>query len=330
MINTYLKFFNNKLVKGNKYINVLEKKSKILIKVKSCGICGSDINILKNGSKRVSNGTIMGHEIAGIIMKFKNNKFVNTNKNVLLGADIPNKKNLDYALGHELDGGFQKYLEISKKNFRNIPHFITSKKINFDYASLCEPLACCLNGFNKINFRKNKTVIIFGAGPIGQLIALICLYNKASKICIVDSNNDKLKIGIKNKKVNKINLKKFKQIKENLSFDYGFVACSSGKAQNEILGVMKENSTVNYFAGIKSKKKVNLVPINTNLIHYKKINIVGSHGSTAENINEAAKLIINKKINFNDIITKSYNINKYKEAFNNLKKGKALKVIIRP
>ena len=272
----------------------------------------------------------MGHEIAGVIMKYKKNKLVDTKKKILLGADIPNKENKDFALGHELDGGFQKYLEISLKNFKNIPHFITSKKINFDYASLCEPLACCLNGFNKVNFKKKKNVIIFGAGPIGQIIALICLYNNATKIYIVDSNKSKLRIGIKNKKVKKISSLKFKKIKKNLSFDYGFVACSSGKAQNEILSVMKENSTVNYFAGIKSKKKINLVPINTNLIHYKKINIVGSHGSTAKDINQAAKLIINKKINFSDIISQSYYIKNYKQAFNNLRKGNALKVIIKP
>ena len=102
------------------------------------------------------------------------------------------------------------------------------------------------------------------------------------------------------------------------------------KLKNEILSVMKENSTVNYFAGIKSKKKINLVPINTNLIHYKKINIVGSHGSTAKDINQAAKLIINKKINFSDIISQSYYIKNYKQAFNNLRKGNALKVIIKP
>ena len=34
----------------------------------------------------------MGHEIAGVIMKYKN-KLVHTNKKVLLGADIPNKEN---------------------------------------------------------------------------------------------------------------------------------------------------------------------------------------------------------------------------------------------
>ena len=76
---------------------------------------------------------------------------------------------------------------------------------------MCEPLACCLNGFNKINFKKGKTVIIFGAGPIGQIIALICLYNKASKIYIVDSNKNKLRIGVKNKKIEKISSLKFKK-----------------------------------------------------------------------------------------------------------------------
>ena len=114
---------------GLKKIILSKDRSKIIINVKSCGICGSDINILKNGSKRVKNGTIMGHEIAGVIMKYKKNKLVDTKKKILLGADIPNKENKDFALGHELDGGFQKYLEISFKNFKTSFILLHQKKL---------------------------------------------------------------------------------------------------------------------------------------------------------------------------------------------------------
>ena len=66
MINTKLIYKNKKLnLSKEKKIN---KKSEILIEVKSCGICGSDLKILDFGSSRVKSGTVLGHEISGKII----------------------------------------------------------------------------------------------------------------------------------------------------------------------------------------------------------------------------------------------------------------------
>lgn len=326
MINYSLKLSNKELVLDKSKIKF--SKNDLIIKIKSCGICGSDINILKNGSFRVKNGTVMGHEISGEIISQNSHS---RKKYIFLGADIPNKQKLDYALGHEIDGGFQKYLVLNNKLFKKIPHFITTKKINFKIASLCEPIACCLNGFKNLNFKKNRSVIIFGAGPIGQLLALICVYKKAKEVFLFDENKKKIELGPQNKIIHKFHTKHLSKIlKSEKKFDYGFVACSSMKAQNEILNHMKKNSAVNFFAGIKYKGKSKLTPINTNLIHYNQIKIVGSHGSTRSDIIESAKIIIEDKINLKGIITKSYNIKEFKNAFRDLKNGKVLKAVITP
>ena len=325
MINFSLNFKNKKLILKKNLIN--PTKSDLIIRVKSCGICGSDLNILKNGSHRVSNGRIMGHEISGEILDQNNKK--SKKKNIFLGADIPNKEKKDYAFGHEIDGGFQKYLILKKKFLKKVPHYITTKKIDYKIASLCEPIACCINGFKDMNFKQNKSVIIFGAGPIGQLIAQICIFKKAKEVFLIDQNINRLYLGTKNKKIKKLQNKEFIKIyKGNKKFDYGFVACSSADAQNEILQYMKKKSTVNYFAGIKNNSR--LVPIDTNLIHYNEIKVVGSHGSSKADIIKSAKLIINKKLNLKGIITRSYSINYFKRAFKDLKKGICLKAVITP
>ena len=45
------------------------KSNEVLVKVISCGICGSDLKILKHGNPRLVQGRIMGHEIAGEIIQ---------------------------------------------------------------------------------------------------------------------------------------------------------------------------------------------------------------------------------------------------------------------
>ena len=63
-----LNFFEKKgLVVEEKVITTIGE-NEMLVKVQSCGICGSDIKILKHGNSRVSSGRTMGHEISGDIV----------------------------------------------------------------------------------------------------------------------------------------------------------------------------------------------------------------------------------------------------------------------
>jgi L-iditol 2-dehydrogenase len=80
----------------------------------------------------------------------------------------------------------------------------------------------------------------------------------------------------------------------------------------------------------KKNKKDPFVKINTNLIHYKQLKIVGSHGSQKKHVVKAAKLIINGKIVLNDIITHIYSLKKIKQAFNIMKTSRCIKIIIKP
>ena len=75
------------------YIN----KNETLIKIHSCGICGSDLKIIKNGSSRVKKNTILGHEISGEIVSAKSNEYFKKGQKIILGADIPNKLNKNFT-----------------------------------------------------------------------------------------------------------------------------------------------------------------------------------------------------------------------------------------
>ena len=312
------------------------KKNETVVKIHSCGICGSDLKILKNGSNRVKKNTVLGHEMSGEILSTTSKKYFKKGQKIILGADIPNKFNKDLAFGHEIDGGFQKYLKINSNLLRNAPHYITNTKINHNNTCLTEPLACCLNGFEKINFKPKKNVIIFGAGSIGNLIAKLCIYYKSKKIILVDTNNFKLSKSVNNKKIFKFNLNNYKKkifsvLKKEESVDYCFVACNSAEAQNEAINIVSKNGSINFFSGLTKKKGKNRnVKINTNLIHYKQLKIVGSHGSEKKHIIKAAKLIIEKKILLNDLVTHVFSLKKIKRAFDVMKTGKSIKIIIKP
>jgi L-iditol 2-dehydrogenase len=332
--NNSLHFLKPKKIYLRKSIIDLQK-NEILINVKSCGMCGTDLKIFKKGSHRVKKNRIIGHEISGQIIKVPNNQsYFKKNSNIILGADIENLENKNFALGHEVDGGFQKYMKIDANLLKKVPHYLTNKKINYDQASMTEPLACCINGLEKIGYKPNSVVVIFGAGTIGQLIAKLCIHSKSQKVYLIDSNNFKLKNGIKDKKIIKLKYSNFKKILTKNILDkikYTFVACSSAQAQKEAVKLAPEDSSVNFFAGLPKKKGQDiLTPINTNAIHYKQLKIVGSHGSKLRHIQKAAKLITENKLKIKNLITNTYKISDYRLAFIKLMGGKSLKIIIKP
>ena len=152
---------------------------------------------------------------------------------------------------------------------------------------------------------------------------------------MVDKDKFKLTNGIKGRNVIKLNLKTYKKkikifLKDN-SIDYVFVACSSAKAQEEAVNIASNGSSINFFAGLAKKNMVDpMIKINTNMIHYKQLKVVGSHGSERRHVIKAAKLLINKKINVDSLITHRISINKYNLAFKTMNKNKYIKIILKP
>ena len=342
-------FFNNELKKCN--INYPKKieDNEILFKIKYCGVCGSDINMINNGSKRIKNGSILGHEIvAKIVEKGINVKKQNINDTYAIGADILNNcKNYNKngincyycrqgmgnlclnprALGHEINGGFSDYLLISKEVFENTPNNKINSNIKVSpIIALCEPLACCINSFDKVNDLNKKSVMIYGFGPMGYLLGKYALYLGYTNIIYIEINKSRISSF---KKLNESKMEIYKTIKEvplhKFTIQQIFIACKSLEAIKQSLELNLKNFQINFFSGLKSNKTLKLT---ADLIHYNQITISGSHGSTISNFKKAYKLINNNKIKINTKFYKIINMKNFIINLSSIKKGKYLKVIL--
>jgi L-iditol 2-dehydrogenase len=340
----HLKFINKK-------INFPIPKENILIKVKSVSICGSDLRILKNGSKRVKSGRTIGHELSGTVYQIGPDvKTFKVGDTVSLGADFPCEKCYycendqsnncihNSAIGHEKEGGFAKFILLDKDFLSAGPiKKFDNRKISFDEACLAEPLACCLNGFSKVGNVSNKNVLIFGAGSIGNLLCMLALYYKANKVFLADIDQKKLDISkqIHGKNVIMINIKK-KNLKktilnktDKLGCQTIFTACSNISAIKDSFEILSKNSCLNIFGGLpkNQKMKLNLLP---NFFHYNEVTITGSHGSTPKQHINAINLIEKKKIKVKKIISKKFEFKDSLKAFEYAKNSNTIKVVINP
>ncbi|MBB5686769.1 zinc-dependent alcohol dehydrogenase [Sphingobium boeckii] len=137
----------------------------VVIRMKSVGICGSDLTYIKHGGiNRAPDGvTALGHEGAGEVM------FVGSEVDgVSIGQPvIVNPMNTPSYVGSGgPEGAFTEELLVrgAKINDSLLP---IPEGISYDVAAMCEPLAVALHGVNRAEAKAGDRIVIFGCGPIG-------------------------------------------------------------------------------------------------------------------------------------------------------------------
>lgn len=322
-------------------------KEEILVRVKSCAICGSDIRIYHQGNPRVKPPQIIGHEIAGEVVEVGEKiESFKAGDRVAIGADVPcgvckfcrnglgNNCLINYAIGYQFSGGFAEYILLNETTVKYGPLHKIPDNLSFDEASLAEPLACCLNGYELANLKVGDSVVIIGAGPIGLMLVELAKSMGASKIILSQRSKERLKIARKFSADLLISsleenfVERVMQETEGEGTDVVMVACANPSAQEEALKIVGHRGRVNFFGGLPPGSAK--IKINSNLIHYKECFVLGSHGSVPRQHKIALDLLSKGLIKGKDFITHHFGLDEIKEAFKVAEKHQGLKVIISP
>lgn len=179
----------------------------LLMKVHSCGICGSDIpRIFELGTSKQRYPLTIGHEFSGEIIAVGE-----TANPELLGARgavfplIPCRKctscesgnycmcyDYDY-LGSRRDGGFSEYCVIPSDW-----HLIQAEneKTSYDALAMVEPATVAQHAVRAGRVTAGQNVVIFGAGPIGIMAARWCRIFGAAKVLVLDVIDEKVKFAM--------------------------------------------------------------------------------------------------------------------------------------
>lgn len=198
----------------------IPKKGEVLIQVKAAGICGSDIpRAFINGPYHYP--TVLGHEFSGEIVAIGEGveseligrkaavfPLVPCNECVYCDHHLYAQCSNYSYFGSRQDGGFQEYL--------NVPVFnlvLLKDNVKYEEAAMIEPLTVAQHVINKAELKVGDIIVIYGAGPIGLLIARWAKMHGSSKIIIIDIDEEKVnfakKIGFENaingSKINPIN-----------------------------------------------------------------------------------------------------------------------------
>jgi L-iditol 2-dehydrogenase len=163
----------------------------ILIRVHTCGICGTDLKKISTGSH--SAPRIFGHETTGVIVaigegvtQFSIGDRVMVFHHIPCGesdcyycqhkvfAQCPTYKKVGATAGYEPSGGgFAEYVRVmdwivSHGGVVRIPD-----GVSFEQASFIEPVNTCLKGIETLRLVPGETVLVIGQGPIGIILSVL-------------------------------------------------------------------------------------------------------------------------------------------------------------
>ena len=166
-----------------------------LLRVRRVGICGTDLHIYQGHlDHRVPRGGIIGHEtFAEVVEAPAGSPFSEGDRVVVepvqfcghcracrMGATY-----LCYqlkVLGVDLPGGMQEYWAVPADRLLKVPD-----QISDDHAPLIEPLAVATHDVTRAEVKPDDAVVVFGGGPIGTLIGLVCRHRRA-RVKVVEIN----------------------------------------------------------------------------------------------------------------------------------------------
>jgi len=179
----------------------------VLVEVKACGICGSDVHGMDGSSGRRIPPLIMGHEAAGVIAEvgqgvegWAKGERVTFDSTVYCGdchfcrAGKINLCDRRRVLGvaceeFRQEGAFAEYVAVPARILYRIP-----EGVSFEQAAMVEPISVAVHAVNRTPVRLNDTAVVIGAGVIGLLVVQALRAAGCGRIIAVDLSPTRLEL----------------------------------------------------------------------------------------------------------------------------------------
>ena len=334
-------------IKGEKRLEIatikkpVSKNGSVIIRVKACGICGSDLHYFEAGEPLE---LIMGHEFAGEVVDPGDRSDLKVGDRVTglpispcLECEACKTGNVQYcvktwqdAVGLSLtnSGGLAEYLSCRSDMVKKIPD-----KVTFQDATLVEPSAVSLHAINLANIKVGDKVLIIGGGIIGLMAAEFAKLNGASYIALMETNMKRARKALKYGVINEIfnasdtNVISKALKKTNGGYDKVIECCGNQYAVSEAIMSVKPGGTI-VLVG------VSMIPISVPMVAsvMREVTMKGAIAYTEAEFETCIELIEKKIINVHKYIDKRVNLENVKEAYLDLISGKTdnIKIIVKP
>jgi len=301
-------------------------EGELLIKVKACGICGSDLHLfrttfrpralLRNLLKPnvVKGQKILGHEISGVVVDSKDEKF-RVGDRVAVFPKTPLG-----VIGDTLPGGFAEYIVVPSSSALRIPGHVS-----YEEGALLEPLGSALHAVKKLNGIKAERALVIGAGTIGLLVLQLLKHMKVvDEVYVTDKVPFKLSVA------KDLGAERTLMPGELLNygnyFDIVFEAVGGFAIEltlNQAIHAIRNKGIIILLGAVEVSPKVKL-----GIFHVKEGSLIGSFSLTWRDYIDAYNLMVSRNVELLRLVTHRFPLIDAPKAIRTALRGNSIKVML--
>ena len=315
----------------------------VVVTIAAALTCGTDVKTLRRGHPVMIPHvpTVFGHELAGTV--------------TAVGAGVSHLREGDHVVAANsapcgecrlcvagrpnlceqllfVNGAYGEAIAlpaplVARNVVRHRPSLPASR------AAFAEPLACALLAIERGHVEAGQTVLIFGHGPLGCLLAMVAAARKA-RVIIVG------KAGFRLERVAALGvaecvdatadgdiLARLGALTSDRGADVTIDATGRPEVWSQAMATATRGGTVVFFGGCAPGTTVAL---DTRRVHYEELTLVGAFHHTPEMIRQAIELLDSGAVNPDGLLTHRMGLGGVREALALMAGGAALKVLIEP
>lgn len=297
----------------------------VLIAVKYCGVCGTDLHIYHGdgGAAPVPEGTIIGHEFSGVVesvgdqvRSVRPGDRVSADPNDWCGECYFCKNGKAHFCTHmkgygtTYPGGFAEYVCVPEKQVYHLPD-----ELDFKAGSQCETTSCCVNGIDLCRIRPGSNVLVIGAGPIGLMMTQLARQSGAGKLIVSELVAEKRALA-KKLGADVVVDPKAEDLKQVLARECENVDCvieAAGTAYTQALAIecAGNTCTVMLFGLVPPETEI---PLKTFRVFNRELNITSSF-INPYTFSRAIQLLAQRRVVLDEIITDVVPLERIGEVF---------------
>lgn len=317
----------------------------VLIQVKACGICGSDVHGMTGSTGRRLPPIIMGHEAAGEIVEvgsavtnFFTGDRVTFDSTVYCGSCrfcregrinlCSQRQVLGVSCGdYRRDGAFAEFVAVPERILYKLPDEIT-----FEQAAMVEAVSVAVHAVERTPLKLNATAAVIGSGMIGLLVVQALRVAGCSKVIAIDLDPERLHLATQLGATHTLHanapdvVEQVNSLSSGEGVDAAFEVVGISAGLETAVKVVRKGGSVTLIGNLSPQVELPLQAVVT-----RELTLIGSCASAGE-YPVCLDLIASGRINVTEFISATPPLQEAPAWFERLNAGEAglMKVIVRP